>query len=185
MRRLIVFPVLLFVILAISGSATAGISLGSGAITLSAGQSTEMCDVWIYASQEGGTYHIETTGDLKPLTGDISPNDFTLEAIDCPEEKEERRACIATTCLSGDGSSCKIVCLKFTAPLLFGWGGEEKIEYTGSILNSIKIGAATIKEPYEFTVYVKPINVIPVATGAGVVILLLIAAVFVMRRRKK
>ncbi len=184
MRRLIAIPVLLFVITALSGSAKAGISLGKGAITLPAGQTTEMCDVWIYASQEGGTYHIETTGDLKPLTGDISPNDFTLEAIDCPQEKEERRACIAATCLSGNGSSCKIICLEFRAPLLFGWGGGEKVEYTGSILNSIKIGAATIKEPYKFTVYVEPVNAIPVTAGA-VMVVLLIAAVFVITRRKK
>lgn len=164
-------------------NAEAGISLGKGGITLSAGQSTEVCDVWIYATQEGGTYHVETTGDLKPLTAGITPNDFTLSPIDCPQETNARRACITEKCLSSDQSSCKVVCVKFAAPVIFGWSGE-KVIYEGSILNSIRIGAATIKEPYVFAVHVESLDMKPVIFGIAIVIAIIIILVFILRKRK-
>ncbi len=162
----------------------AGISLGTGGITLSAGETREVCDVWIYAAQEGGTYHVETTGDLKPLTVSITPNDFTLNPVDCPQETDARRACISQTCLSSDQSSCKVVCVKFTAPTLIEWD-PQKVKYDGAILNSIKIGAATIKEPYEFSVHVNPMDMKPIVAGVVVLIIVVIVIVlFAMKRRR-
>lgn len=175
------FPLLL--IFAVP-DAEAGISLGKGGITLSAGQSAEVCDVWIYATQDGGTYHVETTGDLKPLTSSITPNDFTLSPIDCPQETIARRACITQKCLSSDQSSCKVVCIKFAAPLILDWSGE-KVIYDGSILNSIRIGAATIKEPYVFTVHVESLDMKPVIFGIAALAVVIIAVAFIFRRRKR
>ncbi len=163
----------------------AGISLGEGAITLSAGQTKEVCDVWIYATQGGGTYHVSTTGELEPLTTEITPNEFTLEPIDCPAETDARRVCITQTCLSGDQSSCKIVCVKFTAPMLIEWN-PEKVKYTGSILDTIKMGVATIKEPYEFSVYVEPMDMKPlVGTVVAVIIIVMVLAFLFLKKRKK
>ena len=166
-------------------SAEAGISLGKGGITLAAGQTIETCDVWIYATQEDGTYHVETTGDLKALTASITPNDFTLDTIQCPEEKNARRACITQQCLSGNQSSCRIVCVKFTAPMLFELNPQETV-YSGAILNTIKISAATIKEPYEFSVHVVPIDIKPVAFGiVAVIVIVLLVSVLARKRAKR
>jgi len=165
--------------------ADAGISLGKGGITLASGQTAEMCDVWIYGTQEGGTYHVETTGDLEPLTTAITPNDFTLDPIQCPEEKTARRACVTEKCLSGNQSSCKVVCVKFTAPLLFQFSPENAV-YTGSILNSIRIGAATVKEPYEFSVHVEPIDMNSVVFAIAVaIIIVILILIFVKKTRKR
>ncbi|NIO19436.1 MAG: hypothetical protein GTN76_01475 [Candidatus Aenigmarchaeota archaeon] len=164
--------------------AEAGISLGKGGITLSAGETTEMCDIWIYATQEGGTYHVSTTGDLEPLTAEVTPNDFTLDPIDCPQETQARRACITQTCLSDDSSSCKVVCIKFTAPTLIEWN-PEKVIYSGGILNSIKIGAATINEPYTFSVHVNPMDIKPIVTGVVVVIIIIVILLVVFLKKRK
>lgn len=180
---LILSAVALFILLA--SPANAGISLGKGGITLASGQTQEMCDVWIYATQDGGTYHVETTGNLQPLTAGVEPNDFTLAPIDCPQETSARRACITEKCLSSDHSSCRVVCIKFTAPLNFDWSGQKAV-YEGSILNSIKIGAATLKEPYPFSVHVEPADVRPVVFGASAATIAVAAAsAFFLRKRKK
>lgn len=178
---LIVFSLSLIIL---SGSAQAGISLGKGGITLQSGETFEMCDIWIYATQDGGTYTISTTGDLEPLTVSIEPNDFSLESIDCPEDASARRACISEECLSGNSESCKIVCVKFTTPLVM---GSEKVKYEGSILNSIKVGAATIKEPYLFAVYVEPADMTPLITGivVAVVVIIIILMLFLLRRKRR
>jgi hypothetical protein len=167
--------------------AHAGISLGKGGITLDAGETEEMCDVWIYATQAGGNYHVETTGGIIPLTTGISPNDFTLVPIQCPEESNARRACITDLCLSGNQESCKVVCVTFTAPLLMDLNPQEVI-YDGAILNSIKIGVATIKEPYSFSVHVRPLDMKPIlGVIFGVVIIIILIALFAkkMGKRKK
>jgi ABC-type antimicrobial peptide transport system permease subunit len=168
------------------GTAQAGISLGTGGITLNAGESMELCDTWIYAVQEGGTYHVETTGDIKPLTSNIYPNDFTLDPIDCPAESEARTACLADLCMHGDGSSCKIVCMTFTAPLLMDWS-QERVEYSGGILNSMKIGVATVNEPFEFSVFVIPMSMGTVVTwvAAVIIIIIIIIALLLFRRKGK
>jgi hypothetical protein len=178
-------PLLILLVVAIfsPAPAEAGISLGSGGITLGSGQSTEFCDVWIYAVQDGGKYTVETTGDLKPLTTSITPSDFTLVPIDCPQEEKARRACITENCLSGDQSSCKVVCVKFTAPVIYGLS-PEKMTYSGAILNSIKIGAATIKEPYEFSVVVMPGDAKPIII-AGIVGVAVVCVVAYMMLRKR
>lgn len=165
-------------------SAQAGISLGKGGITLQAGQSEEMCDIWIYATQGGGTYNVETTGDLKPLTVSVTPNDFTLDPIDCPEESGARRACISELCMSNDQSSCRIVCVRFTAPMLIEWS-PQKVIYDGAILNTMKIGAATIKEPYTFSVHVNPMDMKPIVTLIVVIIIILVIAVLFMKKLRK
>jgi hypothetical protein len=185
MKKLMLILVLSVVLIFSVRPVEAGISLGSGGVTIPAGQTKDMCDVWIYATQDGGTYSIETTGDLQPLTASVSPNDFTLDSIDCPEETVPRRACIDQTCVSGDGSSCKVVCVKFTAPMLIEWN-PEKVVYTGAILNNIKIGAATIKEPYQFSVHVEPMDMKPlVAFAVIVIVVLIVAGFFVFKRKKK
>jgi hypothetical protein len=160
----------------------AGISLGAGGITLSAGETTEFCDVWIYATQEGGTYSVSTTGDLEPMTVSVTPNEFTLDTIDCPSETSPRRTCIAETCTSGDGSSCKVVCVKFTAPMLIEWD-PQKVVYSGGILNSIKIGAARINEPYAFSVHVNPMDMKPLVTGAVIVIVIIVILLVVFLKK--
>jgi hypothetical protein len=178
-------PLLILLVVAVisPAPADAGISLGSSAITLGSGQSTEFCDVWIYATQDEGKYTVDTTGDLKPLTTSIAPSDFTLVPIDCPQEERARRACITETCLSSDQTACKVVCVKFTAPVVYGLN-PEKMTYSGAILNSIKIGAATIKEPYEFSVVVMPGDAKPIIV-AGVVGVAVVCAVAYMMLRKK
>lgn len=178
------FLIPLFLVFAIP-NADAGISLGKGGITLPAGQSVEVCDIWIYATQEGGTYHVETTGGLKPLTVSITPNDFTLSPIDCPQETNARRACITEKCMSSD-PSCKVVCIKFAAPMLIQWNTDNVI-YEGGILNSIKIGVATIKEPYAFSVHVEPMDMKPVVIGISVVIvaIVILIAIFAKKRSKR
>lgn len=164
--------------------AQAGVSLGTGGITISAGQSVELCDIWIYATQEGGAYHVETTGDLQPMTTSITPNDFTLDPIECPQETSARRACISELCLSEDQSSCKKVCIKFTAPTLIEWN-PQKVVYDGAILNSIKIGAATIKEPYEFSVHVNPMDMKPIALALAVALIAVVVFVALLMKRKR
>jgi hypothetical protein len=160
----------------------AGISLGKGGITLNAGETEEVCDVWIYATQGGGNYHVETTGGIIPLTAGISPNDFTLEPIQCPEESNARRACITDLCLSGNKESCKVVCVTFTAPFLMDMNPQEVI-YDGAILNSIKIGVATIKEPYSFSVHVRPLDAKPLVLGIILAaIIIMVIAVFAKKR---
>jgi len=178
---LIIFSLSLIIL---AGTVQAGISLGKGGITLQSGETFDMCDVWVYATQDGGTYTVSTTGDLEPLTVSIEPNDFSLESIDCPEDSNARRACISEECLSGNSESCKIVCLKFTAPLVM---GSEKVKYEGSILNSIKVGAATIKEPYLFAIYVEPADMTLLITGIVVVILviIIILILFLLKRRRR
>jgi len=185
MKRFMLILIILVLSFFLAQSARAGISLGKGGITLDAGQSEEVCDIWIYAAQEGGTYHIETTGDLKPLTTSITPNDFALDSIECPEETKARRACIAETCASKDQNSCKIVCVKFTAPMLIEWS-PEKVIYEGGILSTIRIGAATIKEPYSFSVHVNPMDMKPIVTGIVVVIIIIfIIVVLLVKKRKR
>ena len=168
----------------IAQPAQAGISLGKGGITMSAGETTEVCDIWIYATQEGGTYHIDTTNELKPLTVSITPNDFTLDPIDCPQETQARRACISQACLSGEQSSCRTVCIKFTAPVLMEWN-PEKVVYNGGILNSIKVGAATINEPYVFSVHVNPMDMKPVVAGVAVVIVIIVLLLVLFLKKRK
>lgn len=185
MKKLALFLVFSLILIFSVKPVEAGISLGKGGITLPAGQTGEICDVWIFATQEGGTYHVETTGDLSSLTVGVTPNDFTLDTIDCPQETNARRACIEQTCRSSDQSSCKIVCVKFAAPMLIEWEPEKTV-YSGSILNSIKISAATVKEPFEFSVHVEPMDMKPIVLVVGVVIIVLIVlAVFANKRRKK
>lgn len=170
-------------LIVLAGSVQAGISLGKGAVTVQSGETFEMCDVWIYATQAGGSYTVSTTGDLEPFTVSIEPNDFTLEPIDCPKESTQRRLCIAEECLAESSDACKIVCVKFTAPLVM---GGEKVKYEGSILNSIRVGAATIKEPYIFDVYVEPADMTGIITGIVVVIIIvIILLLFMLRRRRR
>ena len=176
---MIIFSLSLIIL---AGSAQAGISLGKGGITLQSGETFEMCDIWIYATQDGGTYTISTTGELEPLTVSIEPNEFSLSPIDCPEDSSARRACISEECLSGNSESCKIVCVKFTAPLII---GSEEVKYEGSILNSIKVGAATIKEPYLFAVYVEPGDMTPLIAGIAVVIIVIIILMLLLLRRRR
>jgi general stress protein CsbA len=185
LKVLVLLPAAIIVSLALSSSgANAGISIGQGGITLPAGQSFETCDVWIYATQEGGTYHVETTGEIKPLTSSVTPNDFSLTPIECPDDTNARRACITEKCLSSDQSSCKVVCIKFAAPMIFGRSGD-RVAYQGSILNSIKIGAATIKEPYAFSVYVEPVDVVPVAAGVLLIAVVAAAGLIAVRRKSR
>jgi hypothetical protein len=65
--------------------------------------------------------------------------------------------------------------------------GSEKVKYEGSILNSIKVGAATIKEPYLFAVYVEPADMTPFIAGIVVVIVVIIIMLmlFLLRRRRR
>jgi len=185
MKRGILFVLFLFsLIFLIAEPADAGISLGKGAITLSAGQSEEVCDIWIYATQEGGTYYVETTGELELLTTDITPNNFALDPIDCPQETGARRNCIAQTCLSVDQSSCKVVCVEFTAPMLIEWNPQQ-VTYSGGILNNIKVGAATIKEPYAFSVRVNPMDMKPIVGGIAVVIIIIVILIAVFLKKRK
>lgn len=185
MKKIALFLVFSLILIFSVKPVEAGISLGKGGITMSSGQTGETCDVWIFATQDGGTYHVETTGDLSSLTVGVTPNDFTLDSIDCPEETNARRACIEQTCRSSDQSSCKIVCVKFTAPILIEWD-PQTVKYEGSILNTIKIGAATVKEPFEFAVHVEPMDMKPIVLVVGVVIIVVIVvAVFANKRRKK
>ena len=181
MKSLIFLLVLSFLLIFLVNPVSAGISIGSGGITIPAGETKEICDVWIYATQDGGIYNVETTGDIGPLTAAISPNGFTLESIDCPQETLARRACITQQCLSGDGSSCKVICVKFTAPMLIEWE-PKKVVYDGAILNNIKISAAVIKEPYTFSVHVQPMDMKPIV---GLVAVVIVIVIFVLTFAKK
>ncbi len=185
MRLYLATLVAVLFLISLLPNAEAGISLGQGGITLPSGSKTNFCDVWIYATQEGGTYHIGTTGDVSTLTTKISPNDFTLTPIDCPQETNLRRSCISEKCMSPDNPSCKVVCLEISAPIIYQIN-PEKVVYNGAILNSIKIGVATIKEPYEFSVQVEPIGILPVIFSAAVLIIVALAvAIFVLKKRNK
>ena len=186
MKNIILILIFSVMLLFLANPASAGISLGSGGITMPAGQSQEMCDVWIFATQEGGKYHVETTGDLQSMTVEITPNDFTLDPIDCPQDSTARRACIENICISTDQSSCKKICVKFTSPSLIEWE-PKKVVYTGAIVNSVKIGAATLKEPYQFSVHVEPMDLKPLVTVVVVFIIAVVAVVAVLanKRRKK
>jgi hypothetical protein len=178
-------PILvLFLSLMLAYSASAGISIGKGSIIMPSGHSAEFCDLWIYATQEGGTYHVETTGNLSQIMTGAVPNDFRLDPIECPQDGQLRRACIAELCNSGTAPSCKIVCVKFTAPLILEWE-PSRIEYTGGILNKISIGAASISEPYKFSVFVDPMDVKPIALGSAAVIIIVLLAVFLWKRKTK
>lgn len=181
MKRLLLALMFSVLLIFLTQTASAGISLGKGNIIIPAGQSGEFCDVWIYATQEGGTYTVETTGDIGPLTTEISPNGFPLDAIDCPEDSRARRACISELCQS-ESPACEIVCVKFTAPLIFG-NNQEEVVYEGAILSNIRIGAATIKEPFEFSVHVVPMDITPLV--AGIVVLGIIIVVLIVYFRKK
>ena len=185
MKRVILVMILSFSLIFFAVKpAEAGISVGTSGITLSAGESMEVCDIWIYATQEGGTYHVSTTGDLVPLTVSVIPNEFALDPVDCPQETNARRVCIAEACTSGDGSSCKTVCVKFTAPMLIEWN-PEKVVYDGSVLNSIRISAATINEPYVFSVHVNPMDMKPLVTGIVVVIIVIVAVLILFVKKRK
>ena len=184
MKRILIIALSFLLLLSVVKPVEAGISLGKGAIMLKAGESGEMCDVWIYASQEGGTYQVSTTGDLVPLTTGVTPNDFALDPIDCPREEGTRRACIADTCLSGNGSSCKIVCVQFTAPMLIEWEPEEVI-YSGAILNNIRISAAAISEPFAFSVHVNPMDMKPLVTGIAVAVIVIVAVLILFVKKRK
>lgn len=185
MKRIVLAIILLFSLIFLAVKpAEAGISVGTSGITLSAGESMEVCDIWVYATQEGGTYHVSTTGDLQPLTVSVTPNEFALDPVDCPEGTDARRACIAEACTSGDGSLCKTVCMKFTAPMLIEWD-PQKVVYDGSVLNSIKVGAARINEPYAFSVHVNPMDMKPIVTGIVVVIIVIAILVILFVFKKK
>lgn len=183
MKRLLITLALSLSLILMSGYAHAGISIGKGAVTVQSGETFEMCDIWIYATQSGGSYTVSTTGDLEPLTVSIEPNGFTLEPIDCPEDSAQRRLCIADECLSESSDVCNVVCIKFTAPMIM---GGEKAKYDGSILNTIKIGAANIKEPYIFSIYVEPADMTGIIAGVMIlVIIIIISALFLVGRRRR
>jgi ABC-type antimicrobial peptide transport system permease subunit len=59
----------------------------------------------------------------------------------------------------------------------------ENVVYTGGILNSIKIGAATINEPYEFSIYVTPMDMRPLVIGAVIVIVIIVILLIVFAKR--
>ncbi|MCK4335945.1 MAG: hypothetical protein KAW40_04450 [Candidatus Aenigmarchaeota archaeon] len=186
MKRIVLVMILSFSLIFLAVKpAEAGISLGTGGITLSAGETTEVCDIWIYALRKGD-YHVETTGDLKQVTVSVTPSDFTLdETIDCPQDANARRACIADLCLAGDQPSCETVCIKFTAPMLIEWE-PERVQYSGSILNVVSMGAAKIQEPYTFSVFVNPMDMKPLAYGAVIVIIvILVLLVLFVKIRKR
>lgn len=174
----------LFFILFLSAIVDAGISLGKGSLVLEPGEIKELCDVWIYATQPGGSYHIEVTGNLTEVVKNINPNDFTLKPINCPEETYARRACITELCLSGNEEYCKIICINFSAPILMSLEPTQVV-YDGSILNTIKISSATIKEPYSFSVYVKQVDAKPIVFSVCLVIILLLLTIFIYKKMKK
>jgi hypothetical protein len=181
-----IFAIVPLILMFLAVPVNAGISLGTGGITVPAGQTEEMCDVWIFATQDGGKYHVDTTGDLKDYTVEVTPNDFELDPIDCPDESFARRACIESICRSSDQNSCKKVCVKFNSPSLMEWN-PTKVVLTGAIVNEMKIGAATVKEPYQFSLHVEPMDLKPVfvAVIALIIVVVIAVAVFVNKRRKK
>jgi len=145
--------ILVFILL--SGIATAGVTITQDEITLDAGETGTFCDFFVFATEDGGTYHIETTGEIEELTVNIEPNDFPLDAIDCPEERDERIACKNELCDNGVTDQCQQICIDFQAPLIF---DEEKtpVKYEGTIISTTRIGLATITEPMGFLVTVIP-----------------------------
>ncbi|UCC91368.1 MAG: hypothetical protein JSV39_03580 [Candidatus Aenigmatarchaeota archaeon] len=185
MKKLILITILsLSLVFLAAKPADAGISLGTGGVTLSAGETHEVCDIWIYALRKGD-YHVETTGDLKPLTVSVTPSDFTLdETIDCPQEAGARRGCITDLCMAGDQPSCETVCVKFTAPMLIEWE-PQRVEYSGSILNVISVGAAKIQEPYTFSVFVNPMDMKPLAYGAVIAIIVIVVLLILFVKMRK
>ncbi len=186
MKKLILIAILSLSLMFMAAKpADSGISLGTGGITLSAGETQEVCDIWIYSLRKGN-YHVDTTGDLKQVTASVTPSDFTMdEAIDCPQEAVARRACITELCMAGE-PSCKTVCVKFTAPMLIEWE-PQRVEYSGSILNVISVGAAKINEPYTFSVFVNPMDMKPLVYGAvaAIIVIVVLLVVFLKVIRKR
>lgn len=180
----VVCALTVFVLLSIFiPAASAGITLNKGEFVLRAGETGTFCDLYVFATQNGGTYHIETTQEIESLTVAIQPNDFLLDEIDCPGEQEARVACKNELCQSGVIDQCRQICIYFKAPLLFAFDPEPRT-YRGGISNTIQIELASISEPVTLFVTVIPIDIKPfIAAGIALVFGIFLLLHF-MRKKK-
>jgi len=192
MKKILIFTLIFaLVLLNFSVITNAGLMVQEGSIEIKAMEKKKVCGISCVFSvyENPSTYSFVISDSLNKFVDKIEPNTFTLTGIQCPNEPEERRRCIADLCNDPNSTSTKMPCIYFNGPSEFSFDlcngipcGPQSQKYEGSIRVIGTIGAATVVEPLAFIVHYTPISGWPILIGA---IILVIVVIFLVRRKIK
>lgn len=185
----LIITILFIFSLSLAIPAQAGNGVFEGSVTINALESKTLCNLMVYSTipsqTPGGVvpYTVSYSPDLVKFVSDIQPISFDLKMIECPSNGEERRQCIKNLCLTGQDDYCRIVCTTFTGPLEFSFDPQTTI-YNGAVRDTASFGSANVMNAQAFAVSYTPYDAKLVVLYIAIVIIIVGAGIFLLKRRK-
>lgn len=179
------FTIVLIFLLLIN-IASAGLMMGESEVHLKAFEEKEIC-FGVWTGREGTSHHeVSYSDEIAPFIDSISPIKFDLEAVSCPSDPVQRRACIKELCMNSSIKYCQLVCINFKGPFRVDLFPNETL-YEGSIKDVSMLGAATTVVPSSIKVYYTSydLKIIILIVVIISVILIMFVYFFIQRKKKK
>lgn len=128
----------------------------------------------VWTGAPGTTRHtVDISENLKPYVDSISPTDFEIYQVDCPQDSKERRDCIRKFCTEDNTNFCRKVCINFKGPLYVSFDTSEQV-IEGSIRDiGYYLNAQTVV-PQSITIYYRPYNLWIIILAVAVVVVLIL-----------
>ena len=168
--------ILFFLTFSFTNTVEAGLFISENDLHLEPFKEGVICfGVWTGAP--GTTHHtIEVSENLAPYVESISPTEFDIYQVDCPQDSAERRNCIRKFCNEDNTNFCRKVCINFKGPFYASFDTSEQV-IQGSVKDiGYYLNAQTVV-PQDITVYYRPYNlwIIILAVAVGVVLIAVLA----------
>ena len=201
MKKYILFSIIISIFF-ILNIVSAGLLLTTQTVRLKAGERRTKCDVYVYSALDRVTTFRVNVPHLEGFVEKIEPNDFTLEPIDCPREKEARIKCRDEECNKPNSTSCRQVCVTFVGPMeiwpcfteifaenksIPGCGFSffpKTITIEGGVNDLYKIGSGAVSEAGDFYIHYTPYDLMPATKIILVVIVIAVIIYFIYKRKK-
>jgi hypothetical protein len=188
-KKIVFFAFFLVLITFSLKSGKAGFMMVKGSVDLKPLETKEVCDaVCVFSTYTNPiNCKVEASSEISKFLEPQKTFTLTENILDCPQEGDARRACIASNC-SLTSDKARLVCLKFSGSFEFVLKPTlelypEKIEYKGALKAVCQVGAATTVEPIEFWVYFYPLNIFPFILTLIVVIIIFITIFYFTKKK--
>lgn len=169
--------IMCFLTISLTNTVEAGLFISENDLHLEPFKEGVICfGVWTGAP--GTTQHtVEVSENLLPYVESISPTEFDIYQVDCPQESAERRDCIRKFCNEDNTNFCRKVCINFKGPFYASFDTSEQV-IKGSVKDiGYYLNAQTVV-PQNITVYYRPYNLWIIILAVAVVVVLVLVLVY-------
>lgn len=177
MRKWVILGIICILTITFTHTAEAGLFIGENEVHLEPFEEKTLC-VGVWTGSPGTTRHtIDLSDNLDPYVTSISPTDFEIFQVDCPQDPVERRDCIRKYCNADNTNFCRKVCIEFKGPFYASFDTSVQV-IEGSIRDvGYYLNAQTVV-PQDITVYYRPYNLLIIVLGVAIVAVVILMVIY-------